>query len=469
MGGVALAIQMGANQVSLSLGAGEFAGQTLQDAQLNHSGVAVTVASGDSGYGTSYPATSPYAVAVGGTALRRAGNARGWNELAWTGTGSGCSAYEAKPAWQKDSGCARRTDNDVAVVGDPATGVAVHNTYGTTTPWSVVGGTSVGAPLVAGMIALRGGIGGSGAQAYYTGPYTDVVGGSNGSCSPAYLCTALPGYDGPTGVGAPIAAGTLPSTPPGQAPTAGYWLVASDGGIFAYGNAGFFGSTGAMRLNQPIVGLARTASGNGYWLVASDGGIFSFGDARFWGSTGAMRLNQPIVGMATTPSGNGYWLVASDGGIFSFGDARFWGSTGAMRLNKPIVGMATTPSGNGYWLVASDGGIFAFGDAPFFGSTGAMHLNQPIVGMARTASGNGYWMVASDGGIFAFGDAGFFGSAGAMHLNQPIVGMAPTRPGQGYWLVASDGGVFCFGDAPFAGSAGGIRLNQPIRGLAATV
>ncbi len=120
----------------------------------------------------------------------------------------------------------------------------------------------------------------------------------------------------------------------------------------------------------------------GYRLVASDGGIFAFGGASFNGSTGSLTLNKPIVGMATTPDGGGYWLVASDGGIFSFGDATFFGSTGALTLNKPIVGMAATPDGGGYWLVASDGGIFAFGDAVFHGSTGALTLNKPIVGMA---------------------------------------------------------------------------------------
>jgi hypothetical protein len=124
-------------------------------------------------------------------------------------------------------------------------------------------------------------------------------------------------------------------------------------------------------------------SGHGYWLVASDGGIFSFGDARFCGSTGNIHLNQPIVAMAATPSGHGYWLVASDGGIFSFGDARFYGSTGNIHLNRPIVAMAATPSGHGYWLVASDGGIFSFGDARFYGSTGNIHLNQPIVDVTR--------------------------------------------------------------------------------------
>jgi Glycosyl hydrolases family 43 len=163
-------------------------------------------------------------------------------------------------------------------------------------------------------------------------------------------------------------------------------------------------------LNKPIVGMASTPDGKGYWLVASDGGIFSYGDAAFFGSTGGIKLNKPIVGMASTPDGKGYWLVASDGGIFSYGDASFFGSTGALHLNKPIVGMASTPDAKGYWLVASDGGIFSYGDASFFGSTGALHLNKPIVGMAATADGNGYWLVASDGGIFSYGDASFFGS-----------------------------------------------------------
>ena len=125
-----------------------------------------------------------------------------------------------------------------------------------------------------------------------------------------------------------------------------------------------------------------TPFSDGYRLVASDGGIFAFGNAPFFGSTGSLKLNKPIVGMASTPRNDGYWLVASDGGIFAFGNARFFGSTGALTLAKPIVGMAATPTGAGYWLVASDGGIFAFGDAQFKGSTGAMRLNQPIVGGA---------------------------------------------------------------------------------------
>jgi ribosomal protein L24E len=122
--------------------------------------------------------------------------------------------------------------------------------------------------------------------------------------------------------------------------------------------------------------------GTGYRFVASDGGIFSFGDAKFHGSTGAVKLNKPIVGMDRTASGNGYRFVASDGGIFSFGDATFLGSMGAKPLNKPIVGMARTRTCDGYWLVASDGGVFSFGAAGFHGSTGAVKLASPIVGMA---------------------------------------------------------------------------------------
>jgi hypothetical protein len=262
--------------------------------------------------------------------------------------------------------------------------------------------------------------------------------------------------------------GTGPASGPSNSITpsaTGYWLVASDGGIFTFGQQLFYGSTGAIHLNQPIVGMASTPDGGGYWLVASDGGIFAFGNAGFFGSTGAIHLNQPIVGMASTPDGGGYWLVASDGGIFAFGNAKFHGSTGAIHLNQPIVGMATTPQGNGYWLVASDGGIFAFGTAAFYGSTGAIHLNRPIVGMASTTTGKGYWMVASDGGIFAFGDAAFYGSTGAIHLNRPIVGMDATPKGKGYWLVASDGGIFSFGDAAFFGSTGARALNKPIVGI----
>ena len=119
------------------------------------------------------------------------------------------------------------------------------------------------------------------------------------------------------------------------------------GAVFAYGGAPYMGGVSGP-INRPVVGMASTIDGHGYWIVASDGGVFSYGDAHFYGSTGSIRLNQPIVGMTSTPNGAGYWLVASDGGVFSYGDARFYGSTGSIRLNQPIVGMASTSDGEGY-------------------------------------------------------------------------------------------------------------------------
>jgi hypothetical protein len=239
-------------------------------------------------------------------------------------------------------------------------------------------------------------------------------------------------------------------------PHSGYYPYEADGFVSAFGNDNYLvylGDLSATRLNQPVVGMAQTADGGGYWMVAADGGIFAYGDAHFYGSMGGTHLNQPIVGMAATTDGKGYWLVASDGGIFAFGDATFSGSMGGTALNKPIVGMAPSPDG-GYWLVAADGGIFAFGGAPFYGSTGNIQLNKPVVGMTPTLDGKGYWFVASDGGVFNYGDATFHGSAGNLVLAQPIVGMASTSDGDGYWLVAADGGIFGY-NAPYYGSIPG--------------
>ena len=203
-------------------------------------------------------------------------------------------------------------------------------------------------------------------------------------------------------------------------------------------------------------------SDEGYWLASADGGVYAVGDAGFYGSLGALHLQGPIVAMAATPDGRGYWLAALDGGVFAFGDAGFYGSMGGVPLNQPIVGMAATPDGRGYWLVASDGGVFAFGDAPFLGSMGGTPL---VVAGDRHGrhplDGDGYWLVGGDGGIFSFGDARFHGSIGGTPLNDPIVGMTPTPDDGGYYFVATDGGVFTEGDAVFRGSLGGGLDGNP--------
>lgn len=198
-----------ANAISNSYGGPEFPGETSWEAHYNHPGSAITVSSGDAGYGVEFPAASRYVTAVGGTSLRPASNIRGWSETAWSGAGSGCSAYVTKPSWQTDSGCPRRTVADVAAVADPNTGVAVYDSYGSSggANWQVFGGTSAASPIVASFYALAGNASSVKYGSYpysRTGSLFDVTAGSNGSCSRTpYLCTARTGYDGPTGLGTP--------------------------------------------------------------------------------------------------------------------------------------------------------------------------------------------------------------------------------------------------------------------------
>jgi len=200
-----------ANVISNSYGGGEFSSEGLPtyDGHFNHPGVAITASSGDSGYGVEFPAASQYVTAVGGTTLVRNSSPRGWGETAWSGAGSGCSAYIPKPAWQTDPGCSRRTVADVSADADPNTGVAVYDSF-RAGGWLVFGGTSVAAPIVAGVYALAGNASSVtyGSYSYlHTSLLNDVVSGSNGSCGGSYLCTAGSGFDGPTGLGTPNTAG----------------------------------------------------------------------------------------------------------------------------------------------------------------------------------------------------------------------------------------------------------------------
>jgi subtilase family serine protease len=216
--------------VSNSYGGNEDSTITALDSHFNHTGVAITASSGDSGYGLSWPASSQYVTAVGGTTLKTASNARGWTETAWSGAGSGCSAFEPKPSWQHDPGCARRTVSDVSAVADPNTGLGVYDTYNSCGSsslcdllislglvqgldgWAQVGGTSLSSPLIASAYALAGN---TASVTYGSYPYShaaslfDVTSGSNGSCGGSYLCTAVAGYDGPTGLGTPNGTGAF--------------------------------------------------------------------------------------------------------------------------------------------------------------------------------------------------------------------------------------------------------------------
>jgi subtilase family serine protease len=216
------AARPGVVAISNSYGSnGEFIGETSYSSYYNHPGQAVTVSTGDSGYGVQFPAADNHVVAVGGTSLTHASNARGWSESAWSGAGSGCSSYFSKPSWQHDSGCGTRMEADVSAVADPNTGVSVYDSYGSTgLNWYVFGGTSVSSPIIASVYGLANNItaGSYPASALYsnTASLYDVTSGSNGNCvrgkkqsSKAYFCTGVAGYDGPTGLGTPHGLGAF--------------------------------------------------------------------------------------------------------------------------------------------------------------------------------------------------------------------------------------------------------------------
>ncbi len=207
------AVSLGAHYLSNSWGTGDGSGDSGADGDFNHSGVVDVASSGDGGYGVSFPATSRYVVAAGGTSLNRnSGTSRGWSESAWSGSGAGCSSWESKPSWQTDSGCGNRTVADASAVADPGTGVAVYDTY-SEGGWFVVGGTSASSPILASTYALAANppTNQAAASTLYAnrGSLNDVTSGSDGSCSPSYLCTAGSGYDGPTGLGTPNGLGAF--------------------------------------------------------------------------------------------------------------------------------------------------------------------------------------------------------------------------------------------------------------------
>ncbi|MGW4356086.1 S8 family serine peptidase [Nocardia sp. NPDC004582] len=202
----------GAMVISNSYGADE-AGTGPLESAYDHPGVAITASSGDRGFqgAAQFPASSPHVTAVGGTSLTRTSGGRGWAEVAWDGAGSGCSALYDKPSWQTDTGCGKRTVADVSAVADSDTGVAV---FGPANPhqsaWMVMGGTSVSAPLIAGIYGANGRTVTYGSDPYrHLSALFDVTSGTNRKCG-GYLCTAATGYDGPTGLGTPNGPGAFP-------------------------------------------------------------------------------------------------------------------------------------------------------------------------------------------------------------------------------------------------------------------
>jgi hypothetical protein len=256
----------------------------------------------------------------------------------------------------------------------------------------------------------------------------------------------------------------------------GYWLVGSDGGIFSFGDAQFYGSTGSLRLQRPVVGIVPTADHGGYWLDASDGGVFAYGDTQYYGSIPGLgihpagsslpdSLNAPIVGMVPSIDDNGYFMVASDGGVFAFGDASFAGSCpGIGGCSGSAVAVMPDATGNGYWLVTSTGSVYTFGDAPYLGAPG----HGTVTSAVATPDGLGYRILLSDGEVFSYGDADPDGSPppGEFNAFDPATSVFSTSDGAGYWVSSGLGAVYNFGDAPNDGGMTGTHLNGPI--IAAT-
>jgi L-ascorbate metabolism protein UlaG (beta-lactamase superfamily) len=230
-----------------------------------------------------------------------------------------------------------------------------------------------------------------------------------------------------------------------------------------------------MKLQQPVVGITPTENRSGYWLVAADGGVFSFGDAGYFGSVpgsglepadvaGGPHLSAPIVGMASSTDGKGYFMVAADGGVFAFGDATYEGSCPSLGgCFGAAVALLPDATGNGYWIVTQLGAVYEFGDAP---SVGPSHWSaSPIVSAVRSPDGRGFWILAKDGTVTAYGDAAFFGNATAVDASTDgAVAIYPTSDGEGYWVATSTGAVFGFGDAPTGGGMSGTHLNGQIVG-----
>ncbi|GAA4206782.1 putative Ig domain-containing protein [Actinocatenispora rupis] len=346
------AVTLGAKFVSNSWGGSESSTQTSDDAHFNHPGVAITVSAGDSNYGAEYPATSKYVTAVGGTSLTKDSSARGWSEKVWNtnsteGTGSGCSAYDAKPTWQTvTTNCSKRAEADVSAVADPATGVAVYQTYGGS-GWAVYGGTSASAPIIASVYALAGTPGSSDYPAAY--PYShqsnlhDVTSGNNGSCSTSVWCTAGTGWDGPTGLG----------TPNGTA-------------AFAAG-----GSTGSVNVANPGSQSNKTGDSVNLQLSAS-GGTAPY----TWSATGLPTgLSISSSGAITgSPSANGTYTVTA-----TAKDAT--GLTGSTSFTWTVGSSGTCTAGQ---LLGNPG--FETGSAaPWSASSGVVSSNADG-GVAHTGS-----------------------------------------------------------------------------------
>jgi hypothetical protein len=243
----------------------------------------------------------------------------------------------------------------------------------------------------------------------------------------------------------------------------GYWYVTTSGQVLGQGAAKPIAAVVAQRPSN-VVAMASTPDQNGYYLVSKSGGVFAYGDAVWYGSIAHFHLASPTVAIAVTPSGRGYYLVTKAGNVFNFGDAPFYGSAAHQRI-APVVAFAVDPSGTGYWVVTTKGNVYVYGSAPWLGAPS--HRAIPtVVAFASDADGGGYWLVTSNGEVLNYGNARYFGSMAGRRI-APVVGFGVDAHGAGYWLVTSKGNVYNFGMAGFFGSSAHTTLSRLVTGFVA--
>ena len=453
------AVALGAGFVSNSYGSGysstpgsgeDPSEVTSLDAYYNHPGVAVVASSGDSAYGVSYPAASQYVTSVGGTSLVRDSSTRGWSESVWNnsygGGGSGCSLYEAKPSFQKDTGCSMRTVADVSADADPVTGVAVYDSY-QTSGWGVFGGTSASSPIIASVFADAGHpAAGTYPNSYpYASPgsLNDVTSGSNGTCTPSYLCTAGAGYDGPTGLGTPNGTTAFTSGPHGfvqgtVSDTTGAKLAGAK--VSVGDTSTTTGSDGTYSLSVPAGTYTVTASEYGYASSSVTSVAVADQQTVTENFTLAAVARATVSGTVTDGSGHGWPLYASitvDGA--PGGPVYTNPKTGAYSLQLPVNStytLHTTAVYPGY--KATDQQVVV--------GTSAVGQNIPVPVDTAQCDAPGY--VANDHGAFTSFDttstpagwtvANASGTVGGWAFNDPGARGNLTGGGGGFAIVDSD-------------------------------